>query len=153
MNNKKIFALLLLFSACAFSNIFAQQKTRLNHIALSVHDLKKSTLFYQEFLELDTIPEPFHDGRHTWFSIGDVAHLHLIQNPGNIITPSKNTHLCFSVASVTAFAEKLAKAKISFEDWPGVKGAITTRVDKVKQLYFQDPDGYWIEVNDDHPKQ
>jgi lactoylglutathione lyase len=57
------------------------------------------------------------------------------------------------VASVTAFAEKLAKAKISFEDWPGVKGAITTRVDKVKQLYFQDPDGYWIEVNDDHPKQ
>jgi lactoylglutathione lyase len=25
---------------------------------------------------------------------------------------------------------------------------ITTRVDGVKQIYFKDPDGYWIEIND-----
>ena len=152
MSKKKFFTLLVLFSIFSFTDAFAQKKTTLNHIALSVHDLKKSTLFYQVYLELDTIPEPFHDNRHTWFAISEFAHLHLIQNPGEIVTPSKNTHLCFSVASVPAFAEKLAKAKISFEDWAGVKGAITTRVDKIKQLYFQDPDGYWIEINDDNPK-
>ncbi len=141
---------LLLFS-CFFSiNSFAQNKTRLNHIALSVHDLKKSTSFYTHFLELDTIPEPFHDGRHTWFGIGDQSHLHLIQNPGTITTHGKNAHLCFSVSSVDAFAEKLSKAGIHFEDWAGTKGAITIRVDKIKQIYFQDPDGYWIEINDDH---
>lgn len=150
---KKIFSLVLLFSAFTFTTAFAQKKTRLNHIALSVHDLKKSTLFYQQYLELDTIPEPFHDNRHTWFSISEFAHLHLIQNPGDIITPSKNSHLCFSVDSVPAYANKLTKAGISFEDWTGVKGAITTRVDKIKQLYFQDPDGYWIEINDDYSKK
>jgi catechol 2,3-dioxygenase-like lactoylglutathione lyase family enzyme len=26
--------------------------------------------------------------------------------------------------------------------------AVTTRPDGIKQIYFQDPDGYWIEVND-----
>ena len=143
--------LVLIFSIClmAGSSCVAQTKPRINHIALSVHDLKRSTQFYQNILGLDTIPEPFHDGRHTWFSIGDFSHLHLIQNEGPIITPSKNTHLCFSVSSVTAFSEKAKNAGIVFEDWAGTKGAITTRVDKVKQLYLQDPDGYWVEINDD----
>ncbi len=26
--------------------------------------------------------------------------------------------------------------------------SITTRVDNVKQIWLQDPDGYWIEIND-----
>jgi lactoylglutathione lyase len=30
----------------------------------------------------------------------------------------------------------------------GVKGIITTRIDGVKQIWVNDPDGYWIEVND-----
>jgi lactoylglutathione lyase len=42
----------------------------------------------------------------------------------------------------------LKKANIPFEDWAGKSGAITLRVDGVKQIYFQDPDGYWIEIND-----
>jgi lactoylglutathione lyase len=143
-----------LFLICFIAGITccAQTTPRLNHIALSVHDLQKSTQFYQRMIGLDTIPEPFHDGRHTWFSIGDNSHLHLIQNEGPIITPSKNTHLCFSVSSVPAFSEKLKKAGMVFEDWAGTKGALTTRVDKVKQLYLQDPDGYWVEINDDNPK-
>jgi lactoylglutathione lyase len=145
------FFLALIMCSCFLSiTTVAQTKTRLNHIALSVHDLQKSTSFYQNLLSLDTIPEPFHDGRHTWFGIGGVGHLHLIQNAGNIITPDKNTHFCFSVKSVEAFVEKLVKANIPYEDWKGTKGAITVRVDKVKQIYFQDPDGYWIEINDDN---
>lgn len=152
MKNILFFFTLVIIFCSISTRAFAQKKTRLNHIALSVHDLKKSTNFYNQFLELDTIPEPFHDGRHTWFGIGDQSHLHLIQNPGAILTPGKNAHLCFSVSSVDAFAEKLSKAGIHFEDWAGKKGAITTRVDKIKQIYFQDPDGYWIEINDDNSK-
>ena len=124
------------------------QKPRINHIAFSVADLQKSTAFYQQIIGLDTIPEPFHDGRHTWFAIGSNSHLHLIQNPGPITVPSKNTHLCFSVPSVDVFVENLNQRAIAFEDWPGKKGAITVRVDKVKQVYLQDPDGYWLEIND-----
>ena len=60
----------------------------------------------------------------------------------------KNTHLCFSVASVPEFVKVLAKNKVEYENWAGEKMAITTRVDGVKQIYFKDPDGYWIEIND-----
>ena len=127
----------------------AQTKSpRINHIAFSVLDLKRSTDFYTKIIHLDTIPEPFHDGRHTWLSIGNAAHLHLIQNPGPINAPSKNTHLCFSVFSVDEVIKILKQNGIAFEDWQGKPSSVTLRVDGVKQIYFKDPDGYWIEIND-----
>jgi lactoylglutathione lyase len=149
----KKFCVLILLSFCLSLGLSAQKSPRINHIAFSVHDLKIGTRFYQQIIGLDTIPEPFHDGRHTWFAIGDYSHLHLIQNPGAIVTPPKQTHLCFSVPSVDVFVAKLIKAGIPYEDWAGTKNAVTVRVDKIKQVYLQDPDGYWLEVNDDWQKQ
>lgn len=143
---KFFLSLLLLLIFC--STHAQMQKPRINHVAFSVADLQKSTAFYQQIIGLDTIPEPFRDGRHTWFSIGSNSHLHLIQNPGPVTVPPKNTHLCFSVSSMDVFIENLNRKGISFEDWPGKKGAVTVRVDKVKQIYLQDPDGYWLEIND-----
>jgi lactoylglutathione lyase len=125
-----------------------KQKASLNHIALYVVDLKISTSFYQSIIGLDTIPEPFHDGRHTWFSVGPKSHLHLIQGADQTTDHNKNTHLCFTVQSVPEFVKLLEKNKIEYENWPGEKQAITTRVDGVKQVYFRDPDGYWVEIND-----
>lgn len=123
-------------------------KPTLNHIALYVVDLKKSTHFYQQVIGLDTIPEPFHDGKHAWFSIGIKSHLHLIQGAAAITEHPKNSHLCFSVASVEDFTAILKKNNLGFENWAGEKNTVTTRVDGVKQIYFKDPDGYWIEIND-----
>jgi len=120
----------------------------INHIAQYVVDLQTSTRFYHDIIGLDTIPEPFHDGRHAWFSIGYKAHLHIISGAKEKKEHDKNTHLCFSVASVSVFLQVLAKHKIEFENWAGEKNAVTTRVDGVKQIYFKDPDGYWIEIND-----
>jgi lactoylglutathione lyase len=123
-------------------------KALLNHIALYVVDLQKSTRFYQDIIGLDTIPEPFHDGKHTWFRIGVKSHLHLIQGAAAPLQHPKNTHLCFSVASVADFTKVLEKHQVEFENWAGEKGAVTNRADGVKQIYFKDPDGYWIEIND-----
>lgn len=125
-----------------------QGKTVLNHIAHYVHDLQKSTAFYRDIIGLDTIPEPFHDGRHTWFAIGYKSHLHLIAGAGNSEKRDKNSHMCFSVPSVPQFIERLQKAGIPYEDWAGKKQSVTNRADGVKQIYFLDPDGYWIEIND-----
>jgi lactoylglutathione lyase len=146
---KKIFPglpvlLLLLFGTQTFS----QQKASLNHIALYVVDLKISTAFYHDIVGLDTIPEPFHDGRHTWFSVGPKSHLHLIQGAKIKTEREKNTHLCFSISSVDAFIATLKKNNVEYENWAGEKNAVTNRVDGVKQIYFRDPDGYWIEIND-----
>lgn len=125
----------------------------INHIALHVSQLSRSTVFYQLVLGLDTIPEPFRDGKHTWLSLGAGVQLHLIEAPPAPVMPLKHTHFCLSVPSVKAFADKLQKMKVAWEDWPGTPGAITTRKDGVQQLYLRDPDGYWIEVNDDYPKR
>lgn len=142
-------SILCFFIVLLLGKLEAQvQSSRINHIAFSVLDLKRSTDFYTRIIHLDTIPEPFHDGRHTWLSIGSNCHLHLIQNPGPIIVPSKNTHLCFTTSSVDAFIELLQQNHIGYEDWQGKPGSVTLRVDGVKQIYFQDPDGYWIEIND-----
>jgi lactoylglutathione lyase len=141
--------LVLIISLAIINNISAQASTpRLNHIAFYVKDLKLSSDFYHNVVGLDTIPEPFHDGRHTWFLIGPKSHLHIISGATVSLPKEKNAHLCFTVPSVTDFIKRLTTAKIPYENWAGEKMAVTNRVDGVKQIYFQDPDGYWIEIND-----
>lgn len=125
------------------------RKPALNHIALYVTNLEKATAFYRDIIGLDTIPEPFHDGKHTWFSIGPHSQLHLIAGAVEPVKHPKNTHICFSVASVDDFIKQLQKAGIEWSNWPGNSKTPTLRADGVKQIYFQDSDGYWIEVNDD----
>lgn len=127
----------------------AQKKTPvLNHIAHYVKDLKVSTDFYMHIVGLDSIPEPFHDGRHTWLNIGDKINLHLIAGATVVEAHDKNSHLCFAVPSVAEFIKVLNKNRVEYESWAGEKYAVTNRVDGVKQIYFKDPDGYWLEIND-----
>ena len=138
----------LFLLAVAWSQQEMKAKARLNHIALYVYDLKKSSDFYSQIVGLDTIPEPFHDGRHTWFSVGPKSHLHIISGATQKTEHDKNAHLCFSVTSVPDFINILNKNNIAFESWAGEKNTFTNRVDGVKQIYFRDPDGYWVEIND-----
>jgi lactoylglutathione lyase len=137
---------------CGFGvkTLLPKKDTTLNHIALHVSDLQKSTLFYETILALDSVPEPFHDGKHTWLKVSNDANLHLISGAEKGVPRDKFSHLCLSVPSLSEFISKLNQEHIPYEDWLGAKIAVTTRVDGIKQVYFQDPDGYWIEVNDDH---
>ena len=138
------FALVLL----SFAGTAQKVTPKLNHIAHYVVDLKVSGNFYMNIIGLDSIPEPFHDGKHIWLSVGYKSHLHLIQGANEKFALPKNSHLCFTVASVTDFIKVLDKNKIEYENWAGDKMSVTTRVDGVKQIYFKDPDGYWLEIND-----
>ena len=157
---KTFFALLLSLS---FSLVTKAQSTveavpasdtiMLNHIAVYVYDLAKSTDFYKNILRFKQIPEPFHDGRHTWFALGSTSQFHLIQGAPQDVSRDKNDHLCFSVPSVRKFVTRLEENNVPYFDWPGKPQSITTRVDGVEQIYFQDPDGHWIEINDDGFKQ
>ena len=146
-----IFICLIICSYCgnaqAVSNTVRLSPT-LNHIAIYVTKLQTSTAFYQQIVQLDTIPEPFHDGKHTWFIIGPKSHLHLIEGAATATVHDKHSHLCFSVTSLKSFIEMLDKNNIDYENWAGDKKGVTLRVDAVQQIYFKDPDGYWIEIND-----
>jgi len=151
---KKILpAIIVLFLLFQHVRLNAQSgRPVLNHIALYVKDLKKSTSFYMNIVQLDTIPEPFHDGKHTWFSVSDVSHLHLIEGAREIGVHDKNAHLCFSVPSMKEVISRLKKNNIPYEGWLGQPNEVALRVDGISQIYFTDPDGYWVEINDDYPK-
>lgn len=148
MKNKTCSLALFILLFMGRSPVIAQKAPSINHLALSVINLKQSVLFYAKVIALDSIPEPFKDGKHAWFSIGDNISLHLIEDAPAVKTYYKNSHLCFSTLNLAAFIEKLKRNGIEYENVMGAKGAITKRVDGVQQIYFRDPDGYWIEMND-----
>jgi lactoylglutathione lyase len=139
---------LLLALATAYPAQAAPAAPRVNHIAFHVLDLKTSTDFYANVVGLPVIPEPFHDGKHGWFAIGPGCALHIISGATTRLPKEKRNHLCFTVPSVDAFARQLADHRVPYEDLAGAKSAVTRRPDGVNQIYFQDPDGNWIEIND-----
>lgn len=147
-NNSMRYILLLLLS-CISQILPAQTKVRINHTAIYVTNLKASADFYREVIGLDTITEPFRDGKHAWFKTGEKTSLHIIEGAIQKREYYKNQHTCFSVSSLHLFIEKLISRKIGFEDVQGQKGRFTTRVDGVHQIWLQDPDGYWVEINDE----
>lgn len=122
---------------------------KFNHFALHVHDLKKSSAFYEQVMQFKKIPEPFKDGLHDWFSIGDPYQLHLIQGAPQEIYQDIKRHICFSVQSIDLFMEHIRKYNISYYNSKGEPGKISERADGVKQIYIQDPDGYWLEINNE----
>ncbi len=119
-----------------------------DHVALAVHDLQKSGEFYEKVMLLKPIPEPFHDGKHLWYRIGDHQQLHVISS-GASITHDISVHLAFHVSSLDAFRAHLDEMKVKYRPFRLTDpGPASVRPDGVKQVYFQDPDGYWIEVDD-----
>ncbi|GAC1384811.1 MAG: hypothetical protein NVSMB45_13050 [Ginsengibacter sp.] len=140
----------LTFLVSIYSTALSQNKTvSLNHIALDVTQLQKSGWFYHTIIGLDTIANPFNDHRHIWYKIGEHAQLHLIEVKTETSIHYKGTHVCFTVPSIEEVVSKLNQYKIHYENWLGVENTFTIRPDGVKQIYFQDPDGYWIEINND----
>ena len=124
------------------------QKPAFNHFAIHVVNLEKSADFYKNIIGLDTISNPFNDNKHIWFAIGQGTSLHIIAGANATSQHPQDNHLCFSVRSVTSFIENLTRANIPYQNARGIKNEITIRPDGVKQIYFTDPDGYWIEIND-----
>ena len=56
-------------------------------------------------------------------------------------------HLALNVNDLDGFMAFLIEKKVHFENWSGEEKVTNTRPDGVRQIYFTDPDGYWIEVN------
>jgi lactoylglutathione lyase len=121
----------------------------INHLAISVTDLEESEQFYREVIGLTQIEEPFGVGRHAWFDIGGGAELHIIRAADERRERDRNNHLCFSVSSMESFIERIEANGVEWYDASGKPGEINIRPDGIQQIYFTDPDGYWIEINDD----
>lgn len=130
-----------------FTNAQSKPKFTFNHVAIFVTDLKRTGEFYTEVIRLDTIAEPFHDGKHIWLDIGFGRQMHVIQGADKEKEYFQNNHICFNTPDVIGFTKVLEKKSIPWVDAKGNPFKITTRVDGVLQVFLKDPDGYWIEVN------
>jgi lactoylglutathione lyase len=147
----RLLCLALLAGSAGFLRAADNDTPRFDHLAFYVVDQKRSADFYRDLVGLKEIPEPFHDGKHAWFSLGTGMALHIISGATAPLPKEKRTHLCLAVASMEAFTARLTKAGIVYEDLAGKKHAVTLRPDGVHQIYFQDPDDNWIEINDAKP--
>ena len=144
-----IASLLILLIITTTDKAQAQAKPHFNHLTVYVVDLNKSADFYEKVLQLERIPEPFHDNRHVWFKIIDHGELHVVSGAKEMTNHDINIHLAFTVPDIQAFMKRLDGLSVKYGNWAGDPKIIQVRPDKINQIYLQDPDGYWIEVNDD----
>lgn len=119
-----------------------------NHIALSVKDVDESVKFYQELLGLEEIENTASNSKTRWLSFAEGKQLHLIPRPNAEIKTNKAVHFALSTASFDKFIERLNELKVEYSDWKDTPNKDYIRKDGIRQVYFQDPNKYWIEVND-----
>jgi catechol 2,3-dioxygenase-like lactoylglutathione lyase family enzyme len=146
---KKICFLLLSFIISGF--LQAQDVSTINftfnHIALSVKDVDRSADFYKKVLNLNEITNKTKIDGIRWLSLGEGKELHLISILKEDVSINKALHFALTTSDFDSFIKVLDEMKISYSDWPGTTQKINIRADGIKQIFFQDPDGYWIEVN------
>ena len=141
-----VFFLLPLMCSTSFA-----QKTKVNfdHFALLVKDLDTSSDFYMNILGLAEIEDKTEQPHIRWFSMGGKTELHVIEDKHKTVTDVKGVHLALKAEDLDALIEHLHQHKITFYNWFGEVDTTNTRPDGVRQVYFRDPNGYWIEVNGD----
>ena len=137
----------LLSTSLLFAQSSAPKSPEFDHDAIHVRDLAKSAEFYEKVIGLEKIPEPFKDGRHVWFRVGEHSQLHVISGATDPSTQPIDIHFAFRIASLADFTARLDKMNVKYRSFKG-DDKVTVRPDGVRQIYLQDPDGYWIEVND-----
>ncbi len=114
----------------------------LQHVALQVADVALSIDFYENRLGLERLDRPAFDFPGAWFRLGPGQELHLIggrEAPAH--SHKRGNHFALRVDDLKA-AENLLKTQQI--DYLPPKA----RPDGVMQLFFTDPDGYWIELFD-----
>ena len=125
----------------------ASFKFSFNHIALSVKDIDRAAAFYKQVLSLPEITNRTKTEGIRWFSLGENKELHLISIIKEPVTINKAVHIALTTTNFDAFVKALEREHIEYSDWPGTVNKINIRADGIKQVFFRDPDGYWIEVN------
>ena len=121
--------------------------TTFDHLAIFVKDVERSAAFYEEAFGWTRLPEPFHDGLHVWLAIGPHASLHIVGNAVVVEQHDITHHMAFRSDDLDGVMGPLNAMQVPYRNFRG-NGKVNVRADGVRQIYLQDPDGYWIEVND-----
>lgn len=142
----------MLIIALTFSEFVHSQDTTsfnftFNHLTLAVKDLDRSVEFYKKVLLLVEINNRAKVQGIRWLSLDGDKQLHISSIGNENILIDTSIHFALATKNFEAFIKRLKGRKIPFTDSDGNQNIFSIRADGVKQIYFQDPDGYWIEVN------
>ena len=143
---KKIIFLLLLIPIIKYGQ--NNNSMKFNHQALLVNDLNQSGDFYNNILGFEEIEVGAgQNPPKRWFKSDDGMEIHLISTKEKLKSIPKGVHMAFSVKNFDLFINNLKGNNITYGNWRGDENQIQLRNDGYKQIFFQDPQGYWIEVN------
>ena len=143
---KKIIFLLLIIPIIKYGQ--NNNSMKFNHQALLVNDLNQSGDFYNNILGFEEIEVGAgQNPPKRWFKSDDGMEIHLISTKDKLKSIPKGVHMAFSVKNFDLFINNLKGNNITYGNWRGDKNQIQLRNDGYKQIFFQDPQGYWIEVN------
>jgi len=148
MTGAKLLAIALLVAAP--SGAFAAQSeppsaAAFDHAAIYVRDLDASANFYKSVFGLKQVPAPVPFAR--WLVMGNGVMLHIVSGRTTPLVHSKWDHIALACADMDVMIQTLSEKSIPWSDFEGAKSP-QIRADGVKQIFVQDPDGYWIEIND-----
>jgi catechol 2,3-dioxygenase-like lactoylglutathione lyase family enzyme len=133
------------------STLWAQESATtgiaLDHVALSVSDLNTSAEFYAAVFGLREISNRTMIDGIRWFSLGEGKELHLISVVKEPVKLNKAVHFALRANDFDGYIASLNAMDVEFSNFPGTVGEVSIRADGIRQVYLQDPDGYWIEVN------
>jgi catechol 2,3-dioxygenase-like lactoylglutathione lyase family enzyme len=121
---------------------------RLDHIALLVRDLDESVAFYTALPGIKGIANPMGGTEIRWLECASGQRFHLQAGDIAAVHVEKQTHFAFSTAHFDAAVLALKAAGLVYGDFKGVQNAINLRPDGMRAVFLQDPNGYWIEIND-----
>ena len=143
---KKIIFLLLIIPIIKYGQ--NNNSMKFNHQALLVNDLNQSGDFYNNILGFEEIEVGAgQNPPKRWFKSDDGMEIHLISTKDKLKSIPKGVHMAFSVKNFDLFINNLKGNNIAYGNWRGDENQIQLRNDGYKQIFFQDPQGYWIEVN------
>jgi lactoylglutathione lyase len=121
----------------------------LHHVSLYVRDVNRSADFYARVLGLKEMPNRVGQSHIRWFDLDGLRTIHLIG--GDSVAERQRpfaTHLALVTSQLDAAMATLKAEGVTYVNIAREPEGIQVRADGVRQIYFQDPDGHWIEVND-----
>jgi lactoylglutathione lyase len=122
----------------------------MHHVSLFVRDQDRSADFYAGVLGLTEIPNRVGRAHIRWFDLDGLRTIHLIGGDAEAAERPRpfSTHMALVTPDLDALMRRLQEANVTYVNIARQPGAVQVRSDGIRQIYFQDPDGHWIEVND-----
>ena len=109
--------------------------------------MKETGDFYAKTLRMNELNIKSTGLAHRWFKLNDGFEIHLVSSSEKVAEKNKNNHLAIEIDNIKTIISYLKEKRIDYYDWYGNLNQVQERFDGVLQIYLEDPEGNWIEIN------